>query len=129
MQQPRRSAPLRPVARARAVAFVFGAALLAACLPAPGAELYGRPLRGLSAVPAAEVAKSPAKWAGRSVRVEGTLRRGAGGAFTMDGVLPVRPEAFSLPSSADGRVAAAEGKVVAEGDGGALVAAGVEIQK
>lgn len=123
MQPPRRSAlPF-------ALVLAFAVALLAASLPAPAAELYGRPLRGLSAVPAAEVAKNPAKWAGRAVRVEGTLRRGAGGAFTMDGVLPVRPESFSLPASADGRGAAAEGKVVADGDVGALVAAGVEIQK
>jgi hypothetical protein len=110
-------------------AVFFAVAAVLASRPALGSELYGRPLRGLSAVPAAEVAGNPSKWAGRSVRVEGVLRRGTDGRFSIDGALAVRPEGFSLPASTDGRPAAAEGKVIADGDAGALVASGVELRK
>ena len=126
-------APLRLAAKPFALVFALALALALASGPAAlGAELYGRPLRGLTAVPATEVAKNPGRYAGRSVRVEGTLRKGGEGAFSLtqgDGVLRLEAEGFSLPARADGAPAAAEGRVVAEGGSATLVATGVEIRR
>ena len=59
----------------------FLAAFLLAGLTAsaPGAELYGRPLRGLTPVPIAELQRKAADYDGRTVRVKGEVRseRGA----------------------------------------------------
>ena len=119
--------PLRP-----ALALLAIAPLLLAPT-AGGAELFGRPLRGLTAVPAGEVAKNPERYAGRQVRVEGTLRREGDGAFSLaqgEGVLRLRGDGFSLPASADGAQAAAEGKIASSGgEGPTLVASGVEVRR
>jgi len=99
---------------------------------ANGEELYGRPLRGLTAVAPGEVAKNPAKYSGRSVRVEGTLRRGKDGGLWVaqgEGVLGLRTDGFTLPAAVDGAPAAAEGRVSPEGDGAILVASGVEVRR
>ena len=106
-------------------------ALLAgfACLAAAGNELYGKPLRGLSAAPIPEVSKAPARFSGRAIRVVGTGGAGTPSEVTLseDGAsLVVRTDgSFSLPAKLDGARVTAEGKL----QGGALVASGVEVSR
>jgi hypothetical protein len=103
-------------------------------LPAPGAELYGRPLRGLSAVPLAELAKKAPEYDGKTVRVRGALDV-AGGAFRLtEGAASLRltmRDGSVLPPDASGSSATAEGTFRAKGDGGepALEATGVELTR
>lgn len=109
------------------------AALLALAAVAGTVELYGRPLRGLSAVPVSTVLSSPERYADRSVRVAGTGRRGAGGLEIVEGdaALQVQPSGFSLPDSATGARWTAEGKVRLPGKGSppVLLASGVEVER
>ncbi len=115
----------------------FLAALLLAglTLSAPGAELYGRPLRGLSAVPIAELKQSPAKFDGKTVRVRGTVRSGEGAFRLVEAGaalrLTMRDADSALPSNADGAAATAEGTFRANGPDGApaLEATGLELTR
>ena len=59
----------RAPAALAALALVVVVAVVA--LPAPAADLYGKPLRGLSPVAVADVVKDPARYAAKAVRVEG----------------------------------------------------------
>lgn len=95
------------------------------------AEIYGKPLRGLSAVPIPALLASPERYAGKSVRVAGTGRKGALGLEVADGEagLKVAPEGFALPDSALGSRWTVEGKVRAEGGGPVLAASGVEVSR
>lgn len=117
-----------------AIALVLASlAALAVSAAAQGAaELYGRPLRGLSTVAVSEVLANGAKWSGRLIRVEGTLRRDASGSHLVqqgDSALPLDTDgSFRLPATAAGPVAA-EGKVQAAETTLRLVASGVEIRK
>lgn len=115
----------------------FLAALLLAglSLSAPGAELYGRPLRGLTPVPIAELHRKAAEFDGRTVRVRGEVRSEKGVFHLADGgaVLRVtlRDADSALPSDADGASAAAEGVFRAKGPGGepGLEATGLELTR
>ena len=104
-------------------------------LSAPGAELFGRPLRGLSPVSIAELVRKAADYDGRTVRVRGTVRSEKG-AFRLveagDALrLTMRDADSALPSDADGATAAAEGTFRANGPGGApaLEATGLELTR
>lgn len=111
------------------------AVLLAAiALPAAGAELYGRPLRGLSAVPIAELAKNGAAYEGKTIRVRGTAAV-AGSVFRLAeagaSVAVTMRDGSALPSDASGAAATAEGTFRAKGAGGepTLEATGVELAR
>ncbi len=114
------------------LAAAFVAAALA--LPAAGAELYGRPLRGLSAVPIAELAKNGAAYEGKTIRVRGTAAV-AGSVFRLTeggaSVAVTMRDGSALPPDASGAAATAEGTFRAKGpDGGpALEATGVELTR
>ncbi|KAA0253480.1 hypothetical protein FBQ97_04990 [Acidobacteria bacterium ACD] len=109
------------------------AAGLALSAAASTVELYGRPLRGLSAVPVATVLASPERYADRSIRVAGTGRKGGDGLEIVDGdaALALAPSGFSLPDSALGLGWTAEGKLRVGGKGSppVLVASGVEVAR
>lgn len=121
----RRTAPL--------LAGLLVAAGLALAAHASTVELYGRPLRGLSAVPLATVLAAPERYADRSIRVAGTGRRGADGLEVAEGdaALALDPSGFSLPDSALGLRWTAEGKLRVAGKGSrpVLVASGVEVAR
>lgn len=116
-------------ARIAALAAAF-AALLA--LPARGADLYGKPLRGLTAVRVAAVVADPARYATKPVRVEGANAGSAGKPALKDGdaVLPVVPDgSWTLPADLAGGTLAAEGRARAEKDGVVFVATGLEVKR
>ncbi len=96
------------------------------------AELYGRPLRGLSAVPLQTIVKSPGRFADRDVRVTGAARHDADGRTVLtDGTASLSIVAdgeFSLPDASNGGQWTAEGRVEV-GPPARLVASGVEVQK
>ncbi len=112
-----------------------GAAALAAVLLAPvarGAELYGKPLRGLTPVPVASVVAAPAKYAGRPVRVEGKNAGAAGRPALRDGdaVLPIVTDgSYALPENFAGGTLAAEGRARATDRGAVFVATGLEVRR
>jgi hypothetical protein len=99
--------------------------------PARGADLYGRPLRGLTAVPVAAVVAAPEKYAAKAVRVEGKNEGPAGKPALKDGdaVLPVVSDgSFKLPQDLAGGFLAAEGRARAAETGAVFVATGVEVR-
>mgnify|MGYP003591982099 CR=1 FL=1 len=113
------------------------AALLLASVPfaARAAELYGRPLRGLTAVPIAELAKKAPEYDGKTVRVRGQLRSEGGAFHLAEGPASIRvvlrDAGAALPGDASGAAATAEGTFRAKGPGGgpALEASGVELTR
>ena len=118
---------LAPAALAALALFVVVSAL-----PASAADLYGKPLRGLSAVPVREVVKEPARFAGKAVRVEGLNAGETGSPALKDGdaVLPVVSDgSFKLPGNLAGGFLAAEGRTRSEGSGAVFVATGVEVRR
>lgn len=116
----------------RLAALLLGLGALGAlgALASP-AEIYGKPLRGLSAVPIPALLASPDRYAGKSVRVAGTGRKGAGGLEVAEGeaALKVVPEGFALPDSALGARWTVEGKVRADGGPPLLTASGIEVSR
>lgn len=108
--------------------------LSTAALSAAGAELYGRPLRGLTPVPIAELHRKAAEFDGKTVRVRGEVL-GGGEAFVLgEGAasLPVTMrDGTALPKDAGGASAAAEGVFRAKGRDGApsLEATGLELTR
>jgi len=95
---------------------------------AAGSELYGKPLRGLTAVPISEVKRSPERWSGKTIRVAGTAAGGSSAEVTLSeggASLAVRADGFSLPEKLGGARVVAEGKL----RDGALVATGVEVSR
>ncbi len=104
-------------------------------LPARGAELYGKPLRGLTPVSIAELNQKAAGYDGKTIQVRGTVASG-GGAFTLtEGAASLRvtmsiPGA-ELPSDAGGASATAEGVFRAKSSGGGptLEATGLELRR
>jgi hypothetical protein len=95
---------------------------LAVCLGAAAAwagerELYGKPLRGLSTTPLADLVRSPESWEGKTVRTGGTVSAspapGAEG-FTLEARgaslrVVFRDRAVRVPANAAGADAAVEG--------------------
>ena len=115
---------------------VLAAFLLAGLtLSAAGVELYGKPLRGLTPVPIAELNRSAAVHDGKTIQVRGKVRSGEGAFLLTEGAASVRvtmsgPGA-ALPSDASGASATAEGLFRAKGPGGgpALEATGLELTR
>ena len=104
-------------------------------LSARAAELYGRPLRGLTAVPIAELQKKAAEYDGKTIRVRGQVRAEGGAFHLAEGAASIRvalrEPGASLPGDAGGATATAEGTFRAKGPGGgpALEATGVELTR
>lgn len=100
--------------------------------PARAADLYGKPLRGLSAVPIREVVLHPARYAAKATRVEGPNAGEPGSPALKDGdaVLPIVTNgSFNFPSDMAGGFLAAEGRARGEGKGAVFVATGVEVRR
>jgi hypothetical protein len=119
--------------RIRAAAALAAAAFAAlAATPARGADLYGRPLRGLTTIPVADVVAAPGKYAAKAVRVEGKNAGEAGKPALKDGdaVLPILTDgSFSLPDDLAGRALAAEGRARSLDGRAVFVATGVEVRR
>ena len=117
--------------RFAAVAALTLSAVSFASSPASAADLYGKPLRGLSPVSVSAVVKDPARYSAKAVRVEG-LNAGAAGRPALkdgDAVLPVVPDgSFKLPQDLAGGFLSAEGRARAAETGAVFVATGVEVR-
>lgn len=104
------------------------ALLLSSALLAGVAEVYGRPLRGLSPV---AIAGLKAEHRGKPVRVTGEVREASASRLVLaQGAATLAVESdgsFALPADAKGARATAEGKLAA--DGAVLVASGVEVTR
>ena len=98
---------------------------------ASAADLYGKPLRGLSPVAVAAIVKDPARYSAKAVRVEG-LNAGAAGRPALkegDAVLPVVSDgSFKVPQDLAGGFLAAEGRARAAEAGAVFEATGVEVR-
>jgi hypothetical protein len=120
------------VRTARAAAALAAAALaLSAAAPASAADLYGKPLRGLTAVSVAAVVADPAKYAAKAVRVEGKNEGAAGKPALREGdaVLPIVSDgSWALPEGLAGGTLAAEGRAETREGHAVFVAAGVEVR-
>ncbi|HSB62870.1 MAG TPA: hypothetical protein VLJ18_01840 [Thermoanaerobaculia bacterium] len=115
---------------AAALATLFAA--LFAAFPATAADLYGKPLRGLSPVSVAAVVREPARYSQKPVRVEGPNAGAAGRPALKEGnaVLPVVSDgSFELPQDFVGGFLAAEGRARAGETGAVFVATGVEVRR
>ena len=114
--------------RAVSLALVLCVSLVATRLSASENELYGKPLRGLTAVPIAELKQAPAKYRDKAVRVVGTAGSVAGAeAILADGAVSIgmRADGFTLPAKLAGARVIAEGKLKE----GVLVATGIEVTR
>jgi hypothetical protein len=114
----------------RAVAALAAAALVAT--PVSAADLYGKPLRGLTAVSVAAVVAAPEKFASKSVRVEGRNEGREGKPLLKEGdsVLPIVTDgSYELPASLSGGTLAAEGRAQAREGRAVFVATGVEVRR
>lgn len=117
---------------AAAAAAMTLCAVFFASSPASAADLYGKPLRGLSPVSVAAIVKDPARYSTKAVRVEG-LNAGAAGRPALkegDAVLAVVSDgSFKLPPDLSGGFLAAEGRARAAEAGAVFVATGVEVRR
>ena len=121
---------LTPVRRAAAALTLCAVSL--AAFSASAADLYGKPLRGLSPVPVSAIVKDPARYSAKAVRVEGLNAGSAGQPALKDGdaVLPVVSDgSFKLPQDLAGGFLAAEGRARAAETGAVFVATGVEVRR
>ena len=112
------------VAAALTVALGLAGRLLAA-------EVYGKPLKGLSAVPVASAVANPEKYAGKAIRVAGVNAGEKGRPALRDGdaVLPVVADGFDLPEDLGTVRLTAEGRLRREKDAVVFVATGVEVRR
>src|SRR5713226_5110303 len=96
----------------RFVAALFLAVLGSAAFAA-GSELYGKPLRGLSAVSVAAVVAHPGDYAAKPIRVSGPNKGEKGHVVLSEGdaALPLETDGFSLPEDLAGARLTAEGRV------------------
>ncbi|MEO6325793.1 MAG: hypothetical protein ABIT01_06145, partial [Thermoanaerobaculia bacterium] len=101
--------------------------------PAGPAELYGKPLRGLSAVRLSDVLASPERYAGKAIRVMGSGAGASASAVTIsESSASLRVEtdgSFSLPDKLDGAQVIAEGRIRKESGSPTFVAVGVEVKR
>ena len=122
----------RPSRLALASAAALAALAAAATSVASVADLYGKPLRGLSPVSVAAVVRDPARFSAKAVRVEGS-NAGATGRPALkekDAVLPVVTDgSFTLPADLAGGFLAAEGRARTAETGAVFVATGVEVRR
>lgn len=103
-------------------------------LPAPGAELYGKPLRGLTPVSIADLHRKAASYEGKTVRVRGEVLNEAGTFRLTEGaasLLVTMREGAALPADATGAAATAEGTFRSKGPDGtpSLEATGLELTR
>lgn len=115
-----------------AAALAATALVLVAALPARAADLYGKPLRGLTAVSVGAVVAAPANYAAKAVRVEGKNEGPAGKPALREGdaVLPIVADgSYALPESLAGGTLAAEGKAQSREGRAVFVATGVEVRR
>lgn len=106
--------------------------LLAAAAPLRAAEVYGKPLRGLSAVSVRDVVANPGRYAGRDIRVAGENAGSEDKPALKDGdaVLPlVTDGTFRLPGRLAGARLVAEGQAKQTGGTVVFVASGVEVTR
>ena len=114
------------------VALPLLAAIAIAAAPARAADLYGKPLRGLSPVAVRDVVQDPARHAAKAARVEGPNAGAAGSPALKDGdaVLPIVSDgSFKFPPNLAGGFLAAEGRARTEASGAVFVATGVEVRR
>lgn len=113
-----------------AAAFCAAAFSLSASL-ASAADLYGKPLRGLTAVPVASVVADPGKYAAKTIRVEGKNSGPAGKPALKDGeaVLPIEPDGFKVPADFEGGSLSAEGRAASREGRAVFVATGLEVRR
>ncbi len=106
-------------------------ATLAAAAFAAGSELYGKPLRGLSAVSVATVVAHPADYSAKPIRVSAPNKGEKGHAVLSEGdaALPLETDGFSLPEDLAGARLTAEGRVKSGEKGVVFVATGVEVKR
>ncbi len=106
--------------------FLVGAGSLLA------ADVYGKPLRGLTAVPAREAVTTPERFAGLDIRVTGPNAGPEGRPELKDGdaVLPILTDgSYRLPEKLDGATLTAEGSLKREKGTVVFVATGVEVTR
>lgn len=118
--------------RPLAAAAGFAALAALAAFSAGAAELYGKPLRGLSPVAARDIVQDPARYSGKSVRVEGANAGAAGRPSLKDGeaVLPIVSDgSYKIPADLAGGFLAAEGRASTADSRTVFVATGVEVRR
>ena len=89
-------------------------ALLASVSLAGSAEIYGRPLRGLTVVRVSEILRDPKALGARAVRISGRCERNPAGALAVrdaESAIALEAVGFSIPETAVGARIAAEGRV------------------
>jgi hypothetical protein len=120
---------MTPSARgAAALVLVLSAS---AAVPARAADLYGKPLRGLTAVSVAAVVAAPGTYASKAVRVEGKNEGPAGRPTLKEGeaVLPIVPDgSWAPPENLAGGTLAAEGRAETRDGRVVFVASGLEVK-
>jgi hypothetical protein len=89
-------------------------AFLASVALAGPAEIYGRPLRGLTLVRVAEILRDPKALGARAVRISGRCERTPAGTLAIrdaEAAIALEAVGFSVPENAVGARIAAEGRV------------------
>jgi len=119
--------------RRRLAAALAGTLLLAgAAAPLLAADLYGKPLRGLTAVSVREAVADPERFAGRDVRVAGPNAGPDGKPALKEGeaILPIVTDgSFELPAKLGSARLVAEGRVARRDGAVVFVASGVEVRR
>jgi hypothetical protein len=110
------------------------AALLAFPALAGPAEIYGRPLRGLTLVRVAEILRDPKALGARAFRIGGRCERTPAGALAVrdaEAVIALEVVGFALPENVVGVRIAAEGRIGAEDEKDTVrfLADGVEVAR
>lgn len=115
-----------------AAALVATLLLAVAAAPLLAADVYGKPLRGLTAVPVRDAVSDPDRFAGRDVRVAGA-NAGPDGKPALkegDALLPILTDgSFELPAKLGGARLVAEGRITRRDGSVVFVASGVEIRR
>jgi hypothetical protein len=109
-----------------------GIVLATTALALPAVEVYGKPLRGLTAVAVREAVTEPERFAGVEIRVAGPNAgpEGKPGLKEDDRFLPIVTDgSFKLPGKLDGTTLAAEGSLRREGSSVLFIATGVEVKR
>ncbi len=97
-----------------------------------GAEVFGKPLRGLTPVPVRTAVTEPDRFAGLDIRVTGPNAGPEGRPELKDGeaVLPILTNgSYTLPEKLDGATLTAEGTLKREKGTIVFVATGVEVTR
>ncbi len=95
-------------------------------------DVWGKPLKGLSAVPVRDVVEHPERYAGHDIRVAGPNAGEEGKPALKDGnaVLPIVSDgSFELPAKLAGTRLAAEGRVKKDGSSVVFAATGLEVRR